>query len=462
MVDVAVSTQLQQWSFEKSSLVRPERSDSSASSPDLYNHHDSETLRIDAPAVDHDTTALDPKETIFQERYLSSEEDLSPMDFSDSDFDDTASIHGLEKKCFSARKMSISRFEKGKSCDMAITVSYVSAGRPKVIELTPAPGSPIREAPQRSASLPLNQLPIAAINKLQKADAASRLSLNTTSSVRTQSRSQSRSRSPSPAVSVRRPSLGRLPFSNSSSKLNISDSSSFGDSSTRSNSPLTSDHSTRPASAAALSHPAPRSSLYVVSNARNSPLSPFPPLTPQSPGPHSFLSSDPYETTTTSAASPIIKSGPHKRLRSISQKLSLAKIAITPSKKWDSRINGKPVAMPPTPGTPFTPMTPMTAPPTSFSSPKNRLRRNSRISRPSSGRGPSPEIPPLPTTLYSESRSSKNIQKLVPRGANEREPTLELPPFPAEDSSGEMTMSSIKARRIRKRKSLMDFTKDLM
>ena len=43
-------------------------------------------------------------------------------------------------------------------------------------------------------------------------------------------------------------------------------------------------------------------------------------------------------------------------------------------------------------------------------------------------------------------------RKMIARGANEREPTLELPPCPDEDAG----MGSLKARRVRKRKSLMD------
>jgi hypothetical protein len=42
--------------------------------------------------------------------------------------------------------------------------------------------------------------------------------------------------------------------------------------------------------------------------------------------------------------------------------------------------------------------------------------------------------------------------KLVARGADERAPILELPPFPAEDAG----MDSLKTRRVRKRRSLMD------
>jgi len=53
--------------------------------------------------------------------------------------------------------------------------------------------------------------------------------------------------------------------------------------------------------------------------------------------------------------------------------------------------------------------------------------------------------PPMP---------DRSKTQLVARGANERAPTLELPPFPDADASS--ANSSIKSRRIRKRKSLMD------
>lgn len=462
MVDVAVSTQLQQWTFAK-----PSSTDTSAPAPELYNG-DNETLRIEADAVDT-STDIDSKETLsFQERYLSSEEDLSPMegnsenehenDDDDSEYDaDDVSIHEANKENFyHARKMSIARFENGKSFDRAVIVSYVSAGRAKVVNLANANiGSPARPTAQRSASLA--QLPIAAINKLRQADQSSRLSL-------TVSTSATRSISPASTVESRRPSTSHLPFSHkNNSSLHVSDSSSF---TTRSSSPSIHEAPLRPVST--LANLQPRSSLRISSALRPnraSSLQPFPPLTPQSPEPHSFLNTDPYEHSTTTSASPIIKQSPHKRLRSISQKLSLAKIAITPSsKKWDSRVNGKP-NMPPTPGTPYSPMTPQTAPVTSsgfsaFSSPKNRLRRNSRISlsRPGSVRGASPEVPPVPT-LTQDNSPRKLVQKLVPRGADERAPILELPPCPDNVTAPNTPtdpMSSIKSRRVRKRKSLMD------
>ncbi|KAJ4293674.1 hypothetical protein N0V90_008958 [Kalmusia sp. IMI 367209] len=437
MADVAVSAQLRQCS---------------ASSPDL-SYNEPETLRIDAAAVHAAATSLESQDaSTFQERYLSSEEDLSPMDgnSSDDDYDSDVSIHEAEPNFFKARTMSISRWDKGKSCDMAVTVSYVSAGRPKMIELAT---SPVRETPQRSASLA--QLPMTAINKLRQQDQQARRSLIVKSS-------SNRSISPAMSIEPRRPSTGSGPSMQSNkSALLLSDSRSgsslqSGDSTSRSSSPSVSEKSTtstRPVSAAGL----PRSSLYVVSSARDTnPLAPFPPLTPQSPaGSHAFLSSDPYENSTTNAASPIIKSAPHKRLRSISMKLSLAKIAITPStKKWDSRVNGRAGNMPPTPSTPYTPMTPQTAPlPTS--TPMNKLRRNSRmLSRPGTARGPSPDIPPVPA-VTSPSPRKVPVKRMVARGADEREPILELPPCP-DEASPASAVSSIKSRRIRKRKSLMD------
>ncbi|KAF2734625.1 hypothetical protein EJ04DRAFT_230729 [Polyplosphaeria fusca] len=440
MVDVAVSSQLQQWTFEKPALVRPQRSDSSASSPDLS--HNDETLRIDPATVDVPTSPISKETLSLHERYLSSEEDLSPMEGGfESDFEDDASIHQAETHYFSARKMSISRVEKGKSFDLAVMVSYVSAGRPKMIDLATV-GSPVFETSQRSASLA--QLPMAAISRLRKADQASRHSF-----IEPPSTSSATSRSISPASSARRPSLGHLPYSHASSDLQTS--------------PSASETSIRPTSAAPQSVPPTRSSLYIVSSAGNaSPNVPFPPLTPLSPdhsAPHSFLSSDPYENATTSAASPIIKSGPHKRLRSISQKLSLAKIAITPvTKKWDSRINGRPAnttTMPPTPATPFSPATPTST----FSSPKIRLRRSSKASRPSSVRGPSPEVPPVPILNPAPRPKQQGNARLVPRGADERAPILELPPCPDEAGAGAGAAAdggSVKAKKVRKRKSLMD------
>jgi hypothetical protein len=448
MADVTVSTQLQQWAFEKPTAARPE---SSPTSPDMY-HDAVETLRIDT-AVVHTSTQLDSKDPLsLQDRYLSSEEDLSPTEGNSSDseveYDDHVSIHEVQQANFMIRKMSASLLDTPKTFDMkAIRVSYVSAGRPKMIQL--ATGiSPTRESAQRSASVA--QLPVAAIGHLQKADQASRMSLMVSTST---------SRSSSLAVSTepRRPSTGHASSSRSDSLLvpidsSSSSSSSFTNASNRSSS-FAALEKTRPLSAAA-TRPPRISSLYRASTF--SPNVPFDPLTPQSPATHSFLSSDPFETASTTSASPIIKSAPHKRLRSISQKLSLAKIAITPStKKWDLRPNSRAGMMPPTPATPSTPQTaPLNS---SFASPQTtKLRRNSRFSRTASFQLSPAEMPPVPNRSQSPEKPST---KLVARGANERAPTFELPPCPDhfnDASSTNDSKASLQSRRLRKRKSLMN------
>lgn len=137
MANASVSTQLQQWNFEKSTLTTcTERSgsDSTASSPSLCND-DHETLRLDTAT----TQPIKKGSIVLQDRYMSSEEDLSPAcedSGSESEYDyDGVEIHDLTKEFQSARKMSVSRWNKGKSCDMAVKVSYAFVGRPKVVEL---------------------------------------------------------------------------------------------------------------------------------------------------------------------------------------------------------------------------------------------------------------------------------------------------------------------------------------
>ncbi|KAF2448427.1 hypothetical protein P171DRAFT_212847 [Karstenula rhodostoma CBS 690.94] len=460
MADIAaVSTQLQQWSFEKPETTRPERSDSTASSPDL-SHHEPEIMRIHAPAV-HAATSIAGKEgATFQQRYLSSEEDLSPMDGNSSDDDDDdaydsdVSIHEATAtpatpSFFRARTMSISGRDKVKSGDMAVTVSYLSVGRPKMIQLAQ---TPVCEPPVRSASLA--QFPITAVNKLRHLD-------NRTRSLIV--KPMDRASSPALSIESRRPSTGNKPYAQSNkSTMLLSDSGSqsslqSGVSTTWIPTPSVSEKPTtarRPVSAAGSTFQS-RPSLYVGSGARsntsNNLRAPLPPLTPQSPA-HAFLSSDPYENSTTSAASPIIKQSPHQRLRSISQRLSLARIAIAPSKKYDSRLNGNRAG-----NMPLTPLTPQTAPlPTTTTAP-NKLRRNSRAvsaSRPTTARGSSPDIPPMPvrsvtSMSFSPQKSAARSSRMVARGADEREPTLMLPPCPVADAG-------LKTRRVRKRKSLMD------
>ncbi|KAH7413860.1 hypothetical protein DE146DRAFT_10294 [Phaeosphaeria sp. MPI-PUGE-AT-0046c] len=473
MVDVAVASQLQQWTFEKPTITtRPDRlgSDSAASSPILCDDSP-ETLRIDRASPAASSPAPEKESIVLQDRYMSSEEVLSSVDdASDSEYDydyDHVVIHDPVKEC-KARTMSISRWDKGKSCDMAVMVSYAFVGRPKVVELDcRSPTTDLPPMQQRSASIA--NLPMSAISQLRK-DAAQRLSMKVTPTSRLSSMPTSRSTSPPVELESRRPSTSHTPSTNNGSTLNLTHSVSTTPSfqtapSTRSISPAVDELLARPTQPVHAPS-STRSSVYIPSHSRNN-LSRVPtsqsqwaPSTPATPAEHSFLNSDPYENSNTHSASPIIKPAPHRRLRSISMKLALAKIAIGPSKKaYDARVNGK---GPSTPATPYTPYTPQTAPlegSSSFMSPQ-KLRRASTILRPKSRhsestRGPSPEFaPPMPTF-----NAQNRMSKMQARGANEIEPTLILPPCPSD--TDEDPMSSIKTRRLKKRKSLMSLMDSL-
>ncbi|KAF1847710.1 uncharacterized protein K460DRAFT_62944 [Cucurbitaria berberidis CBS 394.84] len=465
MADVAVTAQLQQWTFEKPTLAtRSERSSSeiSTTSPKLCDDVP-DTLRIDTAAAQASTSAS-RKENIMMVRYLSSEEDLSAIDDEpESDMDDyeEAIIHDPTTNECKART-------KGRSCDMAVLVSYAFAGRPKVVELADC-RSPITERPVQQRSASLANLPTAAISKLQKADFTQRLSMNVPPTRGISSPSFTPSVLPTIECEDRRPSTSYGGMSEKPASPHLTGTASTTSSfltapSSRSISPASSEAPRRPSTSAE----SPRSSAYLPSRSRLDrttseivqPLnrhSQLAPLTPLSPA-LSFLSSDPYETSNTNAASPIIKKpAAHKRLRSISMKLALAKIAIAPSKKpYDARVNGK------TPLTPMTPMTPQTAPiegSASFSSP-SKLRRASTILRPKSrhgesARGPSPDmVPPIPSFNASTLSLKRMTSRMVARGADEREPTLVLPPCP--DASDADSMGTVRRKTLRKRKSLMD------
>lgn len=343
---------------------------------------------------------------------------------------------------------------------MAVMVSYAFVGRPKVVELQDYK-SPIEAPKYQKRSASLAHLPIAPISQLRKADAAQRMSMKIPSSKAT-----SRSATPPIEIEARRPSTSHSPSTNAPSSLQYTESASTTTSfptapCSRSISPAVDNILARPLTAVP-DVPSVRSSVYISSQSRtespqvqttrsSSRHSQWAPTAPASPATHAFLSLDPYETTNNHSASPIIKPAPHKRLRSISMKLALAKISITPSKKsYDSRVDGK---------MPNTPVTPQTAPiqgSSSFASP-GKLRRASTILRPRSrhgeaSRGPSPETaPPVPSIPQHRS-------KMQARGANEVAPTLVLPPCPDTDDE---QFNSFKSRRLTKRKSLMSLIDSL-
>ncbi|KAF3046018.1 hypothetical protein E8E12_010333 [Didymella heteroderae] len=472
MANAVVSTQLPQWNYGKPTVTtRTERSgsDSSASSPTLCNE-EHETLRLDTAA----TQTIKKGSIALQERYMSSEEDLSPAcedSGSESEYDyDDAVIEDLTQQCHSAKRMSMSRWNQGKSCDTAVKVSYAFVGRPKVVELNL--GSPVLERPmltQRSASLA--NLPATALGKLQKADQVQRHSLNVMPMSKRPSSPLTRPISPLAIVEPRRPSTSYSPSSKTST-LNLGDLTSTASSidtapSSRSASPAVS-APVRPTSATPEGASSRRTSVYVPTGARpelqriKTTQTHFrhshqmAPPTPMSPATHAFLDTDPFAKPAASTTIPANKPSTHKRLRSISMKLSLARIAITPS---SSKKNNN------TPASPYTPLTPQTAPieaTSGFASPMpNKLRRASTILRPKSRgaeepRGPSPDMAPPPVPALNRASTMgvpQRHSKMVARGANEREPTLVLPPFTDMDANH---MASVKSGKLRKRKSLMD------
>jgi hypothetical protein len=434
------SPQMQQWSFEKPALA-----DSSV---------DAATAEP-SPTLSKGTIAL-------QERYMSSEENLSPVgedsgsDSSDSeyDYDEEAVIHEA-KECHSARKLSM--------CDIAMSVSYVVFRGAKIVEMAPA--SPLERPILQQRSASLAHLPILAVPKLQ-ADITQRMSLGVTPK-------STRPISPLASAEPRRPSTSYSPISKKSSLLDLGESSSNASLQTAPTSrsaSLVSEPPVRSVSAAPDVPASGRSSVYMPTGSRPALQriqttqshfrhSHMPTPSPMSPGPHAFLNTDPFESSTNITNSASVKpSSSHRRLRSISMKLSLARIAITPSnKKNDSRTSkGQSI-----PASPYTPSTPQTAPlegTSGFMSPMpNKLRRASTILRPKSrgsesARGPSPDMapPPVPVLNRASTMQSFRHSRMVARGANEREPTLVIPPCP------EAEFNQMTNKKLRKRKSLMD------
>ncbi|KAF3009643.1 hypothetical protein E8E13_007641 [Curvularia kusanoi] len=477
MATAIVSTQLPRWNYEKPTInTRTDRSgsDSSASSPNLCND-DHETLRLNTTA----TQPIKKGSIVLQERYMSSEEDLSPAcedSASESEYDyDDAVIEDLTAQCHSAKRMSVSRWNQGKSCDTAVKVSYAFVGRPKVVELNL--GSPVLDRPmltQRSASLA--NLPATALKDLQKADMMQRHSLNVVPVSKNIGSPLARPISPLAVIEPRRPSTSYSPSSKTST-LNLGDLTSTASSTetaptSRSASPVIAapirPSSATPEASRPMTASSRRSSVYVPTGARpelqriKTTQTHFrhshqiAPPTPMSPATHAFLNTDPFaKAPASNTAIPANKPSTHKRLRSISMKLSLARIAITPSSKKNGNV----------PASPYTPLTPQTAPfeaPSGFSSPMpNKLRRASTILRPKSrgaedSRGPSPDMLPPPIPVLNRSSTMglpQRHSKMVARGANEREPTLILPPFLDMDAN---PVASVKSGKLRKRKSLMD------
>ncbi|EOD46830.1 hypothetical protein UCRNP2_6433 [Neofusicoccum parvum UCRNP2] len=358
MVDVRISPNIPQWAVEKS-LNRSHHNESPASTPDL---DDQDRIRLTRSST-MPLPSLEPP-SMLQDRYLSSEEDLSPT-VSDSaeQFDDDDVVEIVEATTI------LSPASTAQPCKVAKAVSYVSAGRAKVVDM--AETHPSRE---RTFSSPHSK------------------------------------RASAVHVRQRSGSIQLPPF-------------------------------------------APTAS----------------PLTPDTP---TFLNTDPFakkeEDKTQENGKPA-----HRRLRSISRTLSLAKIALVPQNKRGStwgKSKGKSDKNNRDSMDLLSPISPMTHPKESFLTVSSPLAPN----MPPTPVTPGTPIPPTPSTAVFSPRTSSRMSsntiedekeaerpprtsslaqrpRLVARGADEREPPLKLPPFP--DMDDEVRIPG--RRRLTKRKSML-------
>lgn len=544
MVDVRISQQIPQWTVEKS-YHRSQHNESPASTPDL---DDQDRIRL-ARSSTMPLPSLEPP-SMLQDRYLSSEEDLSPT-VSDSaeqfDDDDDEVVEIVEATTIVSPILS-----KAQPCKVAKAVSYVSAGRAKVVDMNET--HPTRErtfsVPAVANAVPILKSPVPRMSRMSLGNYKVPASTDRPSLPRQSTYSDGQFACSSPAVPPRserrkssmpareKPPMIRSPLSfdpssappvpssgslRSSAKvarhysMAAAPSSSIYNSDrpklmrsttdlrntlspsppplpTRSQStepepispmlerpPIPADPELRRPSSVRSSysqspHSKRASAIHVRQRSGSIQLPPFAPnaspLTPETP---TFLNTDPFAKKEEDKPEENGKPA-HRRLRSISRTLSLAKIALVPQNKRGStwgKSKGKadknhrdsmdllsPISpmtqsnvpkesyltvssplvanMPPTPVTPGTPIPP--TPSTAVFSP----RTSSRLSNNTIEDEKEVERPPRTSSLAQRPR-------LVPRGADEREPPLRIPPFP--ESDDEVRVPG--RRRLTKRKSML-------
>lgn len=141
-----LNSQFQQWAFEKSMLEAEQRSPSESSSAEFYEAE--EKVRIKPNLEELKRTIEEQKSpAMFNEKYMSSEEALSPTDQECEESDD-GSIHEGETSI----KFAV--------CDMAVAICIISVGKAKVVDVpipsltsSPSVGSEV-ERPERIDSMP--------------------------------------------------------------------------------------------------------------------------------------------------------------------------------------------------------------------------------------------------------------------------------------------------------------------
>ncbi|KAF2090759.1 hypothetical protein K490DRAFT_62078 [Saccharata proteae CBS 121410] len=571
MVDVRLPENFQQWTLDKN-YHRTQHSDgSTASTPDL---DDSERIRI-SPGSPRRSHALESKEPIvLQERYLSSEEDLSPVDRESSgrlslEEDGGQDEETIPKSLAAVQSQQASagagrQVEAPKAAKLAVAVSYVSAGRAKVVDVSEKGLERERSysVPAIANAVPILKSPVPRMSRMSFGNYRPPISVpeqRRISIVRAPASEGSITSAPAHIIAnrkhrmssmpaPRRPSLARSPLSfdpdasetsrsTSAQSLRLPRNAKYysmampasvpGDQRpvlkrsttdlgaqpracspdsdlSRADSPFS--HMSRsesPFSIEAEPIPAPFATERRPSSARSSysqtphskrvsavhirkrsgsmqlpadPSSaPNAPLTPLTPGVPAFLNSDPFATSKEQAVEVPRAGTTHKRLRSISRTLSLARIAVLPQNKKGQALKTKaksnrdsasllsPVSpmthvatgqrLPPTP---MTPGTPAVIPSPALSAAKSPRRKS--IVQSIHERESILDHWPVPRTLEAEdmSTSPKSKNKMVARGANERAPLIELPPFPSEELDGSGEPISPR-RRLRKRRSTLGF-----
>ncbi|OJD33007.1 transmembrane protease serine 9 [Diplodia corticola] len=524
-----------QWTVEKS-YTRSQNT-SPASTPELDDHDRIRLARSNTMPM----PALEPSSSMLQDRYLSSEEDLSPnasdsADQSDDD-DDDDDVEIIEVAVITP------------PAKLAKAVSYVSAGRAKVVDMDDA--QPARErtfsVPAVANAVPILKSPVPRMSRMSFANYRPPV---TEAQPALPTRSSSfgiPSACSSPAIPARserrkssmpareRPSISRSPLSfdpasappvpdcgslrssvkvvrhysmaaapsggifnadrpkllRSTTDLRATLSPSPPSLPTRSQStepepisPLLEKPSIpldfdlrRPSSARSSYSPSSKRASAIHARQRSGSIqlppfapnaaSPLTPLTPQTP---TFLNTDPFakkeEDKTEDTSKPA-----HRRLRSISRTLSLAKIALNPqgrrgstwgkSKVKTDKVHRDSMDL-------QSPISPMTQTKESFLSVSSPLAPN----MPPTPVTPGMQMPPTPNTAVFSPRTSSRMSnntvedeferpprtsslghrpRLVPRAADEREPAVKLPPFP--DADDEMRVPG--RRRLTKRKSML-------
>lgn len=527
MVDVRIP----QWTVEKS--YNRSQNNSPATTPELDDH---DRIRL-ARSATMPLPALEPPSSMLQDRYLSSEEDLSPnasdsADQSDEDDDDDEEeVAIIEAAAIVPQKV-------------AKAVSYVSAGRAKVVDMNDA--QPARErtfsVPAVANAVPILKSPMPRMSRMSFANYKAPATEAQPALPRRSPSIPSECSSPAiPARSERRKSsmparISRSPLSfDPASAPPVPDSGSLRSCAkvarhysmaappssslydadrlkllrsttdlratltpspplpTRSQSTepepispmlqkptLTIDPDLRRPSSARSSysqspHSKRASAIHIRQRSGSVQLPPFAPnaspLTPLTPQTPDFLNTDPFAKKEEDKAEETSKPA-HRRLRSISRTLSLAKIALNPqgkrgstwgkSKAKNDKVHRDSMDL-------VSPISPMSQPKDSFLAVSSPLAPN----MPPTPVTPNTQIPPTPNTAVFSPRTSSRMSnntmddeferpprtsslgtqrpRLVPRPADEREPAVRLPPFP--DADDEMRIPG--RRRLTKRKSML-------